>query len=163
MTRDEVSQIGVDGCTVGIIGLKVVTEDMAQEYAEKPDMETANELLNRLARRNYISDRTQESYGRTFLLEFKRFLGRPSEEDRSEGMDIKVLRPGCTQCDKLEREIMEVMTELRLAASIEHVTDLKEIGQYGVMGTPALIINKKVKAVGSVPPRKRIVQWLKEA
>jgi small redox-active disulfide protein 2 len=78
-------------------------------------------------------------------------------------MDIKVLGPGCTQCDKLERELMEVMVELGLAASIEHVTDLKEIAKYGVMGTPALIVNGKVKAVGRVPPRNKIVQWLKEA
>ena len=163
MAQDEVSQIKVDGDLVGIIGLKAVIEEMAGEYAGKQDREATDELLNRLSRRNYIPDRLKETYGRAFLREFKKFLGRPCEEEASGGMDIKVLGPGCTQCDKLERELMEVMVELGLAASIEHVTDLKEIAKYGVMGTPALIVNGKVKAVGRVPPRKKIVQWLKEA
>ena len=163
MAQDEVSQVNVDGDLVGIIGLKAVMEDMAGEYAAKPDEAAADELLNRLSRKNYISGGVKESYRRAFLREFKKFLGRPHEEEAPGGMDIKVLGPGCTQCDKLERELMEVMVELRLAASIEHVTDLKEIAKYGVMGTPALIVNGKVKAVGRVPPRNKIVQWLKEA
>jgi protein-disulfide isomerase len=49
-----------------------------------------------------------------------------------------------------------------LSADLEHVRDVKEIGRYGVMGTPALIINGRVKCVGSVPPREKIVKWLKE-
>jgi len=163
MTQDEVSQIKVDGDFVGIIGLKAVLDDMAVGYGEKPDKETADELLNRLGRKNYIPDRTRESYGRAFLREFKKSLGKPHEEDIAGQMDIKVLGPGCAQCDRLERELMEVMVELGLAANIEHVKDLKEIAKYGVMGTPALIVNDKVKAVGRVPPKNKVVQWLKEA
>lgn len=162
MAQDEVTQIKVDGSPVGIIGLKGVMEDMAGEYAAKSDEEAADEFLNRLSRKNYIPDRVRESYGRAFLREFKKFLGRPYEEESSGSADIKVLGPGCAQCDRLERELMEAMVELKLAASIEHVTDVKEIAKFGVMGTPALIINGKVKTVGSVPPRNKLVQWLKE-
>jgi len=46
---------------------------------------------------------------------------------------------------------------------LRHVTDANEIGRYGVMGTPALIINGKVVAVGSVPEKKKIQAWLSEA
>ncbi|NVM27045.1 MAG: thioredoxin family protein [Desulfobacterales bacterium] len=77
-------------------------------------------------------------------------------------MDIKVLGPGCTQCDRLERELMEVMAEMNLATDIEHVTDINEMRGYGVMGTPALIVNGKVMSVGRVPPRKKITEWLRE-
>lgn len=163
MPRDEVSQISVDGSPVGIIGLKTVMEEMAGEYGEKPDGETMDELLARLEMRNYIPARIREVYGRAFLREFRRYLGMACEEEVSGEMEIKVLGPGCAQCDRLERELMEVMAELKLAASVEHVTDLKEIARYGVMGTPALIIDRKVKAVGSVPPRRKIIQWLNEA
>ena len=45
---------------------------------------------------------------------------------------------------------------------IEHVTDIKKIGKYGVMGTPALIINGKVKSVGKVPSKSKPIDWLKE-
>jgi protein-disulfide isomerase len=58
---------------------------------------------------------------------------------------------------------MEVLAEMDLSADLEHVRDIKEIGRYGVMGTPALIINGRVKCVGSVPPRDKIIEWLKES
>jgi len=45
---------------------------------------------------------------------------------------------------------------------VGHVTDIKKIGKYGVMGTPALIINGEVKSVGSVPPKAKIKEWLSE-
>ena len=57
---------------------------------------------------------------------------------------------------------MQVMAEINLMADIEHVRDIKEIGKYGVMGTPALIINGKVKSVGRVPPRTKLIEWLSE-
>jgi protein-disulfide isomerase len=53
------------------------------------------------------------------------------------------------------------MAELNLAGDIEHIRDVKEIGKYGVMGTPALIINGKVKSVGKVPPKSKLMEWLK--
>ncbi|MBN1104161.1 MAG: thioredoxin family protein [Deltaproteobacteria bacterium] len=78
-------------------------------------------------------------------------------------MEIKVLGPGCAQCDRLEQELMSVMSESGIAADVEHVRDIKEIGKYGVMGTPALIINGKVKSVGKVPPRSKLKEWLSES
>jgi protein-disulfide isomerase len=45
---------------------------------------------------------------------------------------------------------------------VEHVRNIKEIGQYGIMGTPALIINGTLMAVGTVPPKARIKEWLSE-
>ena len=55
------------------------------------------------------------------------------------------------------------MTEMNMPADLEHVTDITEIGSYGVMGTPALVINGEVKAVGSVPPKPKLRKWLREA
>ncbi len=43
-----------------------------------------------------------------------------------------------------------------------HVTDIKEIGKYGVMGTPALLINGEVMSIGRVPPKAKIKEWLNE-
>jgi hypothetical protein len=58
---------------------------------------------------------------------------------------------------------MEVLTELRMAAGVDHVTDMKEIARYRVMGSPALVINGRIVAVGSVPPGDKIKRWLLEA
>ena len=163
MSQDDVIQIRVGNSPVGIIGLKNVVEDIAEEYGESPDDEVSDELLKRLSKKNYIPDRVKPDYERAFLKEFKKFLGKPYEEEASEGVEIKVLGPGCVQCDGLEMTLMQVMAEINLAADIEHIRDIKEIGKYGVMGSPALLINGKVKSVGRVPPKNKLKEWLTEA
>jgi hypothetical protein len=162
MPQDDVTQIRVGNSPVGIIGLITVLEEMAEEYREKPEGEVTEELLNRLSKRNYIPEQVKESYGKAFLREFKKFLGKPFEEEAPEGLEIKVLGPGCVQCDRLEQELMQVMAETRIMADIEHIRDVKKIGRYGVMGTPALLINGQVMSVGKVPPRNKLKEWLKE-
>ena len=163
MSQDDLTRIKVNKQSIGIIGLKDLMEEMAEEYAEKSDDKLQAELIRRLSGKNYIPERAKEDYGKALLREFKKFLGKPYEEEISEGLEIKVLGPGCAQCNRLEKELMEVMTAMNLGADVEHITDSKEIGRYGVMGTPALVVNGKVKSVGSVPPRGKIIKWLKEA
>lgn len=162
MPQDDFTQIRINKRLVGIIGLKTAIEAMATEYSEKPDHEIQAELLERLCKENYIPDRVKGDYARSFLREFKMFTGMPYEEESPGGLEIKVLGPGCAQCDGLERQVIEVLAEIDLAADVEHVTDIKEIGKYGVMGTPALVISGEVKSVGRVPPRKKIIEWLEE-
>jgi small redox-active disulfide protein 2 len=163
MTDADVSQIKVGKFTAGIIGLKSVLQDMAGEWAEKPDAQVAAELVERLSVKNYIPESAKVSYGIAFLREFKKFTGKPYSEEAPEQLEIKILGPGCANCDRLEREVMEAVSELDLPAGIDHVRDIREIGKYGVMGSPALIINGKVTAVGRVPMRNEIKKWLKEA
>ena len=163
MSQDDIAQIRVGNSPVGIMGLKTVMDEIAEEYGEWPDQEVMEELLNRLGKRNYIPEKAKENYGKSFLREFKKFLGKPYEQEVSGGVEIKVLGQGCVQCDRLERDLMEVMAEIDLAADLEHVREIKEIGKYGVMGMPALIINGKVLSVGRVPPKAKLKEWLEEA
>ena len=162
MSKDDVKQIKVGGHTTGIIGLKNVVEEVAKDFAEKQDEEIQAELLKRLSKKNYISDSTREGYGKAFLREFNKFLGKPYDEDDSIGLEIKVLGPGCAQCNRLEMELMEIMIEMNLPADLEHITDIKEIGKYGVMGMPALIVNGKVMCTGKVPTKRKLKEWLSE-
>jgi small redox-active disulfide protein 2 len=157
---DDVMQIKVDTFTVGIIGLKAVMEEMAREFADKPDEEIQSELLKRLSRRNYISNKAKDGYAKAFLREFRKFLGRPYEEGISGGLEIKVLGAGCPQCDKLEQQLMAVVAETGILADIDHVRDIKEIAKHGVFGTPAVVIDGKVKSVGKIPSRDEIKSWL---
>lgn len=157
------SQVRVDEFTVGIIGLNSVFQDMAAEWAERPDALVGAELVERLSVKNYIPESSKASYGMAFLREFKKFTGKPYEEVTSEQLAIKILGPGCANCDRLEREVIEVVSELDIPAEIDHIRDIREIGKYGVMGSPALIINNRVKAVGRVPMRSEIRKWLMEA
>ena len=162
MTKEDVVQIKVEDYAVGIIGLNTALQDMATPYAEKSDQEVADELVNRLSKKNYIPNKAQEPYKKAFLREFKKHLGRPYEEATSSGLDIKVLGPGCPQCDGLEEALMAAVGQLRMKANIEHVRDIKEIARYGVMGSPGLLINGKIKSVGKVPRERSWSNGLKK-
>ncbi len=163
MASDDVSQIRVGKHPSGIIGLKAVLEEVANECRGKTDDEIKEQLLQRLSKKNYISNNAREIYGQAFLREYKKFVGEPFEETKADGLEVKVLGPGCSRCEKLEQDLMAMMAELNINASLEHVRDPIEIASYGVMGTPGLIINGEVKAVGSVPSPKRLKEWLMEA
>ncbi len=159
----DVIQIRVGQHQIGIIGLKEVLTEVAQTMTGAPDEIIQKELLTRLSKRNYITNNAIDHYEQAFLREYKKFVGEPFSEECSNGVDIKVLGPGCTQCERLEQEVMAVMAEAGVVGALDHVRDLTEIGRYGVMGTPALVINGKVKAVGSVPPRAKLKAWIVQA
>ena len=163
MSEDKVTQINVGGHATGIIGLQPILEDIAKEFKDRNDEDIKAELLNRLSKKNYISSRTADDYGHAFLREYKKFVGEPFEDTEAGGLEIKVLGVGCPRCEKLEQDLMAIMTELNIAAGLEHVRDPIEIASYGVMGSPALIINGEVKAVGSVPSKNKLKEWLMEA
>ena len=163
MSQDEVSQIKVGRHRMGIIGLKGVLEDISQEFAGRPDNAVTDELIRRLSKFNYIPKKSQKEYRQAFLREFKKFIGRPYEQDKTEGLVIKVIGGGCPCCDDLEQDLMAVMTEMSLAADIEHVTDPAEIENYKVTGTPALVINGEVKAVGAMPKKTQLKILLGDA
>ncbi len=163
MSANDITQIKVGKHASGIIGLKPVLEAVANECRGMSDAEITAELLHRLSQKNYISNNAREAYGQAFLREYKKFVGEPFEHRDEDGLEIKVLGPGCPQCDKLEQDLMAVMAELHIAAGLEHVRDISEIGSYGVMGTPGLIINGVVKAVGSVPSKNKLKEWLIQA
>ena len=72
-------------------------------------------------------------------------------------MDIKILGTGCTNCKKLEAVVREVVQEMAIEATVEKVTDFKEIAAYGVMMTPGLVIDGKVKLAGKVPAKAEVL------
>ncbi len=163
MSSDEVSQIKVGRHRMGIIGLKAMLAEVAQTAAGQSDEQIRSELLKRLGKRNYIPASAIDDYGRAFLREYKKFMGAPVAEEDSGLLEVKILGPGCPCCDQLERDVMAAIAETQLPLDFEHVTDIVEIGNYGVMGTPALVVNKKVVAVGTTPPKAKIKTWLQEA
>mgnify|MGYP000431803225 CR=1 FL=1 len=163
MPEKSITRINVSNFGVSIIGLKELMEEMAGAFGDKPDHEVARFMLERLGEGNYIPRKAREDYGRAFVREFRKFMGQPFVEEAPQGLEVKVLGVGCSQCHALTQTVMEVLTELELPASVDHVTDINEIARYPVMGSPALVINGKPVAVGSVPPRNKIRQWLIEA
>lgn len=68
-------------------------------------------------------------------------------------MKIKILGPGCMNCEKLFQTTIDALAELNLAADVEKVTDLREIQKY-VMMTPGLVVDEKVVHQGKPLPGK---------
>lgn len=75
-------------------------------------------------------------------------------------MIIKVLGSGCANCKKLEENTKKAVEELGIDVAIEKVSDFKDIMAYGVMKTPALVVDEKVKIMGRVPSPAEIKQYL---
>jgi small redox-active disulfide protein 2 len=75
-------------------------------------------------------------------------------------MIIKILGAGCMNCRKLEANVRKAVEESGIEASIEKVTDIKDIISYGVMRTPALVVDEQVKLMGKVPTVEEIKKYL---
>ena len=75
-------------------------------------------------------------------------------------MNIKILGTGCVNCKNLETLTRDALTELGLDVEIEKVTDPGEIVSWGVMSTPALVIDDEVVFAGRVPPTDALKKLL---
>jgi small redox-active disulfide protein 2 len=78
-------------------------------------------------------------------------------------MKIKVLGTGCPKCKKLYAEAEKAVASWGVTAEREKVEKIDDIMAYGVMMTPALVIDEEVKASGRIPPAAEIVSWLTTA
>lgn len=75
-------------------------------------------------------------------------------------MEIKILGTGCSNCKKLEANAKKAVEELNVEAKITKVEDIKNIMKYGVMRTPAIVINEKVKMFGKVSNVDEIKKYI---
>lgn len=75
-------------------------------------------------------------------------------------MKIGILGTGCPKCKKLAQNVEEAIKELNIDAEILKVTNIDEIMNYGVMMTPALVVNGEVKSAGKVLGKEEIKKIL---
>jgi small redox-active disulfide protein 2 len=73
---------------------------------------------------------------------------------------IKILGSGCKKCETLETRVRELITENKLNAEVEKVTDINKMIDYGIMMTPGLVVNEEVKSVGFIPKDDQILNWI---
>ena len=77
-------------------------------------------------------------------------------------MKIEILGAGCAKCNNLTDLVNQVVDLMKIEAEVEHVTDMGKILNYGIMMTPALIVEGKTKCVGRVPSADEIKNWISE-
>lgn len=71
-------------------------------------------------------------------------------------MEIKILGTGCTKCKNLEQKVKDYIKEKNIEANIVKEENIFEIMKYGVMTTPALVINDKVELKGILPDKEQL-------
>ena len=77
-------------------------------------------------------------------------------------MDIKVLGPGCANCHKMEELAKTAVKELSIEAKIEKITDIAQIAMHGILSTPGLIVNGKIKHSGKpLPSLEKVKELIK--
>lgn len=79
-----------------------------------------------------------------------------AEKAKGDGSSVKVLGSGCAKCNQLEAAAKEALIELGMDATIDHVTDFTQIAAYGVMTTPALVVDGKVVSFGKVLKKEEV-------
>jgi small redox-active disulfide protein 2 len=163
MSEENVKQVMINGRLIGIAGVEDAINKISLTAQGKSDEEICNGLLELVSSTNFIPSGARNNYGKALLREYQKSQNLPFADEPSQGFSIAVLGMSCTRCNQLESDVRDLLSELKIAADLRHVTDMKEIAHYGVLGSPALVINNKVVSVGEVPPKSKIRQWIIDA
>ncbi len=78
------------------------------------------------------------------------------------GASVKILGSGCAKCNQLEAATKAALRHLGMEETIDHVTDFSQIAAYGVMSTPALVVDGKVVSYGKVLKTDEVVSLLRK-
>lgn len=84
-------------------------------------------------------------------------------ETKPGGVGIQVLGSGCAKCNSLEAAVVEALGELGLEPRVDHVTDFVQIAAYGVMSTPALVVDGRVVSQGRVLSKAEAMDLIRKA
>ena len=78
-------------------------------------------------------------------------------------LNIKVLGPGCANCEKMEQVAREAVSFLAVEAQVDKVTKMEEITAYPILATPGLVVNEKLVCSGRIPEMGEVLTWLTTA
>ncbi len=78
-------------------------------------------------------------------------------------MRIKILGPGCANCQKVEEIARAAVLDLGAEAEFEKVTNFDEIMKYPIMATPGLVVNEELVCAGRIPSREEVVSWVEDS
>jgi len=152
--------IRIGRATVGLIGLDVALTRVLSDRT-LGNAAAADRVFAEIAEKNYIPPGMEEAYREAIEKEVARL--RAGRAAGGGDLVIRILGPGCTACNNLQKLVLEAMARMGAAADIFQIHDMDEIGRFGVTRTPALVINGEVKSAGIHPSPAQIEEWLREA
>lgn len=159
---DKITQIYVGQRLVGLAGLEEIFQDLARSPLEAPGA-LQEELLRRVAARNYLPPGSRPAYRQALWREFRRYRGEEVEPEASPGLNIQVLGLGCTGCQIFYRQVLDILTRRRMEAGVEYITDPTRLKEYSIRTLPALLINGEVALWGRIPQPAELEKLLLEA
>jgi len=147
----------VGAVSVGLIGLDVaLTRILSLPALDIPA--AVNQVYAEIARQNYVPALAEEKYRQALEQEIRHLRGGQARANAH--LEVRILGTGCVSCNNLQKQVIEIVAEHGVAADVFQVHDLDEIGRFGVLQTPALVINGQVKSIGRIPTRAQIEEWL---
>ncbi len=145
--------------TIGLIGLDIA---LNKALAEKIPVENIDEhLYQEIRTQNYIPPGMMQEYKAALKREYRKLLGEDVGVD--DDLIIRIFGTGCISCNSLRDAVIDAMMRADIAADIHMIHEPDEIGRYGIMATPALMINGVVKTAGIHPTPVQLEAWLLEA
>lgn len=146
--KASIGLVHIDTALAKVLADSSLNEEQAVQY-----------LFEQVIKYNYVPDAAEKLYKEALRQEYNRLKsGTPPTTDQ---LTIRILGPGCVSCNQIKIMLIDVMQEFGIAADIEQIKDLDEIWRYGVLNTPALIINSEIKSTGRLPSKSEIEQWLR--
>ncbi len=150
--------IRINHSSIGLIGLDMALNTAAEQEME--EQQAADFLFQEIRGRNYIPPGSAENYREALLAEYRKHCNL--EEGDDDMLVVRIFGSGCVSCNGLQTLLIEVLDRMNRAADIEQIHDPDEIGRAGILMTPALMINGKVKSSGLIPTQAQVEQWLRE-
>lgn len=155
MAAEDIKQIKLSHGPVGVVGLAAVLEE-ARTRSFANDEELEHFLFQGIKARNFVAPGSEDEYKEALFREYKKFIAEPLPEEGGGVLEIRILGPGCPRCNALQEATVAALAELNVPADLQHVKNLADIAQYGILATPALVINGKVKSSGKVLTKEQI-------
>ena len=78
-------------------------------------------------------------------------------------LSIKILGPGCPNCEKVAAAAKQAVAQFGVEAEITKVTDIAAIRSYNVLATPGLVINDRLVSAGRIPSDAEVISWVADA
>lgn len=150
--------IRIGKANIGLIGLDTALNIIAQQQVE--EQEAVDFLFEQISAKNYIPPGNKEKYCQALLIAYRKHCNPEQEEDKE--LIIRIFGSGCVSCNGLQSLLIELLDRMGLAADLEQIHDPDEIGRAGIIMTPALMINGKVKSSGRLPTPAQVEQWIRE-
>jgi hypothetical protein len=151
--------IKIGAVSIGLIGLDIAINQAASR--QLAEIEAMDFLYQSIKEKNYIPNSMTEKYKIAILREYGKHLN--GDDGVENWLVIRIFGKPCVSCNNLQSMVVEILSGLNIGADIEQIHDPDEIGRAGVIHTPALIINGKLKVSGLLPSRAQVELWIRES